>query len=856
MLTISLRNLWEHKLRTLLLGGAIVTGVGFVVASFVFTDSLKAGFTDLFSQAFEAIDIQVNPQVDEDDPLAALSFGLPTMDASIEDIIASIDGVEEIIPQVQGFMNLEPMEGDTPGGFGPPSIGFGWIDNQALFTISEGLPPRADNEIAIGAAVLEERDLVIGDTIRVGGTGALQDFTIVGVLQFGLTEGATMGPRFAAFTYAKAQELFEMEGLASAFGINVVEGADTDEIVDALNAVLPAEVEAVSSQSAAEAQAADLQEGISFFNTFLLVFAGISLVVGAFVVYNAFRVVVAQRTRELGLLRVLGSTRGALLRMVIVEAILIGLVASAAGVLVGIVVAIGIRALLELIGSGSLPATGLVVTLNAVLIGIVVGTVTATLSALLPAFRATRISPMAALRDQVEVRRARPWWLWAGLGITGLSTAAIFVAAAQAKGTAGAISGNSDPVSIAGAAAFGLFLGFFLLARVLARPVIGVLGRGMKALTGRLARENARRTPRRTATTAASLMIGLGLVATVAILSSSVEDTIIQAVEDSFTADVVIRPGGFNPLAGLSDEIHPKVLETDGVMSAARLNLSPALFPDGSPNLIVGIEPETVELAINFEDVEGRWEDVIGDGVAIQRIAADTDGLALGDPVEFEFASGAETFHVAVIFDLQGSVSDSQSYYVNYHRLREMDPTLQDNSIMVKVAPDADIDLVIEQLNVLLADYGGASASGIESIVAQVSGPIEALTGMVAGLLFMSVIVAVVGIVLTLYLAVHERTREIGLLRAIGMTRQQVSRTIRWESVFIALYGALLGLTIGVFLGWGLTVTIIGAGAALAIPWTWVIAGFVGSAVAGVIASIIPARQATKLDILAAIAYE
>ncbi len=856
MLKISFRNLWEHKLRTLLLGGAIVTGVAFVVASLVFTDSLQAGFTDLFSQAFETIDIQVNPQVDEDDPLAALSFGLPTMDAGLEDIIAAVDGVDTVIPQVQGFMTLEPAEGDMPGGFGPPSIGFGWVENQSLFTIPEGRPPQADNEIAIGASVLEERGLGLGDTIRVGGTGAFEDFTIVGVLQFGAAEGATMGPRFGSFTYEKAQALFEMEGLASAYGVNVSEGADIDAIVEELNRVLPDEVEAVSSQSAAEAQAADLQEGISFFNTFLLVFAGIALVVGAFVVYNAFRVVVAQRTRELGLLRVLGSTRGELLRMVIVEAIAIGLAASAVGVLVGVVLAIGVRALLEAIGSGSLPATGLVVSLNSVVTGIVVGTVTATLSALLPAFRATRISPMAALRDQVEVRRAKPWWLWAGIGITGLSAAAIVVAGAQAKGTAGAISGNSDPVTLAGFAAFGLFLGFFLLARILARPVIGLIGRPLKALTARLARENARRTPRRTATTAASLMIGLGLVATVAILSASVEDTIIQAVEDSFTADVIIQPGGFNPLAGLSDDIHPLVVATPGVASAARLNLMPAVFPDGSPNLLVGIEPETVELAIAFEDVEGEWGDVVGSGIAVQRIEADGADLAIGDTVELEFTSGVESFTVAVIFDLQGGVSDSQNYYVNYHRLRELDSTIPDYSLMVRVEPDADVEVVIEDLNVLLEDFGGATAAGIDSLIAQVQGPIQALTGMVAGLLFMSVLVAVVGIVLTLYLAVHERTREIGLLRAIGMTRQQVSRTIRWESVFIALFGALLGLTIGIFLGWGLTVTIIGDGAALTVPWVWVIAGFFGSAVAGVLASIIPAQQATKLDILAAIAYE
>ncbi len=856
MLRISFRNLWEHKLRSLLLGGAIVTGVAFVVGSLVFTDSLKAGFTDLFSRAFEAIDIQVNPAVDEDDPLAALSFGLPTMDADLAQIIEAVDGVAEVIPEVQGFMNLEPLEGELPGGFGPPSIGFGWLDNQDLFTIAEGEPPVSDTEVALGASVLEERGLAIGDTIRIGGTGAFQEFTVVGVLQFGSTAGATMGPRFGAFTFATAEALFDMDGLASAFGINVAEGADIDTVVEELNLALPDEVEAVSARSAAEAQAADLQEGIGFFNTFLLVFAGIALVVGAFVVYNAFRVVVAQRTRELGLLRVLGSTRGELLRMVIVEALLIGLAASATGVVVGIGVAVGVRALLELLGSGALPGTGLVVTAKAVLTGIVVGTVTATLSALLPAVRATRISPMAALRDQVEVRRAKPWWLWAGLGVTGASAAAVFVAIAQAKGTAGAISGNADPVTLAGGAALGLFLGFFLLARVLARPVIGVLGRGMRALTGTLARENARRTPRRTATTAASLMIGLGLVATVAILSSSVEDTIIEAVEDSFSADVVIRPSGFNPLAGLSDDIHPLVIDSPGVASAARLNLAPAVLPDGSPNLIIGIEPETVELAIAFEDVEGAWADVVGDGVAVQRIAADNEGLALGDTVEFEFASGVEDFTVTAIFDLQGNVSDSQSYYVNYHRIRELDPTTPDYSLMVRVDEGADVDLVVEDLNEILGDFAGVSASGIESIVAQVSGPLKALTGMVAGLLFMSVMVAVVGIVLTLYLAVHERTREIGLLRAIGMTRQQVARTIRWESVFIALFGAVLGLTIGIFLGWGLTVAIIGDGAALTIPWVWVIAGFLGSAVAGVIASIIPAHQATKLDILEAIAYE
>lgn len=855
MLTISFRNLWEHKLRSFLLGGAIVTGVAFVVASLVFTDSLKAGFTDLFSEALSSIDVQVNPRVDEDDPLASFMSGLPTMDASLAGVIADVDGVAEVIPQVQAFMNLEPFEGETTG-FGPPNIGFGWVDNQDFFRIEDGHPPRADGEVALSAVILETRGLDLGDTIRLAGTGALEEFEIVGVIGFGASEGATMGPRFGAFTFDKARQLFEMEDLVSAFGINLTEGADIAQVVEELNHVLPEEVEAVDAQSAAEAQAAEFQEGISFFNTFLLVFAGISLVVGAFVVYNAFRVVVAQRTRELGLLRVLGTTRAELLRMVILEAVIIGLVASAVGVVVGVGVAIGVRALLETFGNGSLPGGGLTITWQTVLTGILVGTVTATVSALLPAVRATRISPMAALRDQVEVRHARPWWVWAGIGVTGTSTTAILLAVGQARGTAGAIAGNADPVTLAGFAALGLFLGFFLLARVFARPVIGLLGRGVRSLTAQLARENARRTPRRTATTAASLMIGLGLVATVAILSASVEDTIIQAVEDSFSADILVSPGGFNPLGGIPDEVYPRVVETPGVGSTARLNIIPAVLPDGNPNFVVGIDPETVDLAINFEDVEGTWDEVTDDGLAVQRVVADKDGLELGDTVGLEFTTGTEEFRVVAIFDLQGGVSDSQSYYINYERIRQIDPAVPDYSVLVRVAPDAEIPAVIDSLNEMLSDYGGVTASGVDSLIAQVSGPLEALTGMVAGLLLMSVLVAVVGIVLTLYLAVHERTREIGLLRAIGMTRPQVTRTIRWESVFIAVYGAVLGLVIGIFLGWSLTVTVIGEGAALAIPWTWVVAGFFGSAVAGVLAAIIPARQATKLDILTAIAYE
>ncbi len=853
MLTISLRNLWEHKLRSFLLGGAIVTGVAFVAAAFVFTDSLRAGFTNVFTSAFAAVDIQVTPI--QPDDLNEFNFELPTISADVEDDLLTIDGVEAVSPQIQGFVILEPLDGELPA-FGPPTFGVAWEGGPSAFDVVEGRAPEGDLEVLLDGGTLEERELEIGDTIRVAAQGAFEEYEVVGEVGFTLGD-ISFGATFVGFEFSRAQELLGMDGEVSNFGVTVEPGVDVDLVNAEINRVLEGVGEAITSQSAAEQSAADLQEGLGFFNTFLLIFAGISLVTGSFVVYNAFRVVVAQRTRELGLLRVLGATRSELLRMVLSEAVIVGIVSSAIGVFFGIGAAAFIRWVIEFTGVGSLPDSGLVVEFDTLVIGLVVGTTTAALSALIPAFRATGITPMAALRDQVEVRRARRWWLWTGLTLTAASVAAVVVATFQARGTAGAVQGNIDPIQVAGIGALGLFIGLFLLARAFARPVIATLGRPLRQLTGVIARENARRTPRRTATTAASLMIGLGLVATVAILSTSVEDTILSAVEDAFTGDAIVQPTGFNVFSGFSTEVGDRVEALPEVDRVARLSYLPITDANGIPNVAVGIEPDTIDLAINFESLEGSWDDVVGDGLALQRVEAERTGLGIGDSITLEILGEMErTFTVRAIFDLGGSVNDSQSWYVNYETVREINDQSTDNGLVVAAAEGVDPDALVAAINEELQDFAGVTATNIAQLIEQIRQPLLALTGMVAGLLFLSVIVAVVGIVLTLYLAVNERTREIGLVRAIGMTRPQVRQMVRWEAILIALYGAVLGLTIGIFLGWGLTVTTIGEGSTLSIPWTWVTAGFFGSGIAGVLASLLPANQAAKLDVLKAISYE
>lgn len=848
---LALRNLWDHKLRSLLLGAAVIAGVSFVVASFVFTDSLAVGFSSIFEGATEGIDIVVSPPGGDGsgDP-----FDQPRLPAALAEEIRAVDGIQEVRPNIEGFITILSEDGESQSqGFGPPTFGLSWPESNAFLEIADGLAPDGAGQAVMDAGSATNLELDVGDTIDVVGSGPIQTFALSGVFTVGGSD-QPLGPTFVAFDFDVAAQLLGFDDEVSGFDISIEPGADLTEAVARVANVAGDRAEVVDARAQAEQEAADLQEGLGFFNTFLLVFAAISLVVGAFVVYNAFRVVVSQRSKELAMLRILGTTRRQLVVSVLAEAGVVGVIASILGVVAGVALAVFIRWLLGELGN-SFPDDGLVIGVRTVVVGLVVGIVTTLLSALIPSLRTASIAPMEALRDQPNLRPRRRWWDVVGIALLIASVIACVKAVSDAT-QGGAISGETGPITLAGIGALGCFVAVVVLSRSLVRPMIGVLGLPSRSTETTLARENSRRSPRRTATTATALTIGLGLVASVAVMAESVESTIINSLDEAFAADLVIQSSSFGGFGGFPPELSDVVSAVEGVEAVSPINAVNVDFGDGTSVLALGVVPESVGLAIAFEDVEGSLEDLRGDTIAIQRIESERLDVRLGDGLQMTASGEQVDLKVVAIFDLAGEVSDGQSYYLPYDRVAELQASPTDLQLSVSLADPAALDEGKAAVEAALTDYPTVDVLDEEDILGQIRGLLTALVGMVAGLLMMSLLVAVVGIVLTLYLAVIERTRETGLLRAVGMTRRQVRRMIRREAVLIAIFGTILGLSLGLFLGWVLAVSIVGEGVSFSIPWGWVVGALVASFVAGVVASIIPARHAARMDVLAAIAYE
>lgn len=351
-------------------------------------------------------------------------------------------------------------------------------------------------------------------------------------------------------------------------------------------------------------------------------------------------------------------------------------------------------------------------------------------------------------------------------------------------------------------------------------------------------------------------MIGLGLVVMVAILSASVQDQILAATEDSVAADVFLQPAGSDFFGKLPTGVLDIVKDLDGVETATGVNLKPATLPGDTNGFVLGIRPEGMDSFLKFEVIQGSLDEMVGDSIAVQQIEVEAQGFQLGDAIPITIDDEEYSFTLAVVFKLLGDTPDDQSYYLNEARLLEIDPDVGINTVAVVLDPEVGPEAGKATIKAALVDYPTVRITTLADLVEQIKTLLGSLVAMIGGLLFMSVVIALIGIVLTLYLAVIERTREIGLLRAIGMSQKQVRRTIRFEAVLIALFGAVLGIFLGVFLGWGLVRSIIGEGGNMTIPWLWLLAGFFGAGVAGVLAAIIPSYQASNMDVLEAIAYE
>lgn len=854
MLKVTLRGLRAHTVRLVATMLAVLLGVGFMVGTQVLGATLKQTFDEVFAEVYGEIDAVVRSSTE-----VSTVFGPQRVpiDAEVATELAALPQVAAAEGQIEGVLRMVGKDGEPLGNAntGPPTFGLNWLTEPELngWELVEGEAPTGPDQVVLDRGSATDGGFVVGDEITLDllATGP-QPFRVVGIATFGELDDYG-GAAAALFDTATAQSLLGEPGKVTFISVAATDGVDQQQLVTALGPVLPDGAEAITGDAFIDESADPFREFIDDFITFITIFGYIALGVGGFIIYNTFNVIIAQRTRELALLRAIGASSGQVLGSVVLEAAVVGLVASALGVGFGIVLASGLRALLSGLGL-SLPTTPLVIEPASFATPVLVAIVVTLVSAALPAWRAGRVPPIAALSD-VAIDRSSRSVVRLALGIAMLVLAALmFVWGFQLEGEAALLR-------IALSLAL-TFLASVAVGPLYARPLAGLLGAPLARLagiTGVLARENARRNPARTATTAASLTIAVGLVTVIAIAASSASASINAATEEAVVSDFTVSSDSFQ---GLSPTLATELdaLPEVAVATGLRFGIFQQIL--GRGDVLIGVDPDGLQQVFDLEVVAGDLTGMGPDGVAVTSEAAAEFGLAVGDPVPMTFvSSGGTFFQVAAIFKespvLQGVdfMVTQAGFDANYP------PTLQaDGQIFVNLADGVDPTEGRAALEAVVDRYPTAELQDLEELQASQTEQINQGVAFLYALLFLSVLIALIGVVNTLLLAVYERVRELGLLRAVGTARRQVSSAVLQESVIIALIGTALGLVIGVVFGWALVQALSSSGDDLqltfALPVSTMVAVVVGAIVSGVLAGVYPAWRAGRLDVLQAIATE
>lgn len=838
MFRTALNGLRANKLRFLLTAVSVVIGVAFVAGSFVFTDTINARFENLFTDVYAGVDASVRP-----DPEA---FGAedPYLDESLLAEVEQVEGVEVAAGGVAGFAQLIDADGVPIGGQGPPTLGFSWVEEPRLNLLriedENGRAPEVASEIAIDIATADANELSVGDRVEVQTIGGAETFTIVGLANFG-TEDNLAGATITAFELREAQRLFDMEGRLSNIDVVAAEGMTQDEIVDALAATTPERVEVVTGDQQTQEEIDEFTEGLGFLSTALLAFAGVAVFVGAFVIQNTFRITVAQRVRELALLRAVGATAAQVTRMVLIEAAVLAVFASGIGVLVGIGVAELIKQGMELVGIG-VPDGPLTVMPRTVVIAMSVGVLVTLVSALIPARRAAAIPPVAAM-SEVAARTTRK----------SLRTRAIAGSSLALLGAALMLGGllleNGASLALASAGAVGLFLGMSTLAPLLAGPVARLLSAPLRGITGKLARENTIRQPRRTASTASALMIGVALVAFVSIFAASLKASVGDSIGGAFPADLSLTSA--NVTVGVSLAAVTELGDVDEVATVSAVHAGTFRVADQEVD-VAGVDPATIAEVYDMEPSTDPA--ALADGMMVAGSALAENGWEVGDTVTVEYAAtGAAATEIVGTFEDQNFAG----YLISEEAFIE---NIDDDQIMMALVGLADgvtLDDGKEAVETALGGFPTLTVGTKADFIADAEAQVDQMVALFSGLLGLALVIALLGIANTLALSIVERTREIGLLRAVGMGRRQVRSMIRREAIVIALFGALLGVLIGSAVGYGVISSLADDGlGTFLLPGSQLVVWLVAAAGAGVLASVGPARKAARLDVLIAISHQ
>lgn len=846
---VTLKGLLAHRVRLVLTTLAVVLGVAFVTGTYVLTDTMSRVFDDLVRGGTASLDVIVRaepPQgVNAMENLDAAPLPLP--ERLVEDLLA-VDGVSRAEGVVEGFAMIVRPDGEPIVPMGPPTLGVSWSGQAGREIRDGGRPPAAPTEVVIDGTTADRNGLTPGDRVTIVFSEVPpREFVVVGT---STVEGGEnlAGATLAEFEPATAQEVLGLQGMFTTINVWGQDDADLAALAQRIDGVLPRGLEAVTAEAWAGEMMQDIEQALGFITVMFGVFAGIALLVGAFIIANTFSITVLQRTREFALLRALGASRRQVVSSVVGEAVVVGLLASVLGVISGLGLAVALNALLRGFGL-EMPSGRLVLAPRTILIAFTLGLTVTVVSSLLPARRAAGVHPLAAMRA-VALRAYRPSRrrVAAGVVIAVAATTLVLWAAVGQPDAAGAMVGAGAVLALVALAATG---------PVLTRPVVRLFG-GSGArfgAIGHLARSNTLRTPRRTWTTAAALTIGLALVSGVAVIAASMKASVAAAMDDTMRADAIVTASTAMTGGTVPPVLARQLAELPEVGAVSPFRASSGQI-DGRSATVLAVDPSHWEAVSVTRFAEGS----IGEIAPGRTVAVDTDlardgGYRVGDLVPATFPRAGQTeLRITAVFEPDELVS---GWLVSTTTQELLFTRPKDAAVLLKGADGVTATAVLAAVDEVVAAYPAVLVQDQAAYRDSVAGQVDQLLALITALLGMALLIALLGIMNTLALSIHERTHEIGLLRAVGMTRRQTRRMIRWEAVTVALLGAVIGLVLGTVFGWATTRALADDGLEVFVfPPGQLGAAVLLAALAGVVAAILPARRAARLDVLRAVTVE
>ncbi len=843
MLRVSLRNVLANKLRLVLTIVAVTVGVAFVSGTFVLSDTMGKAFDQLYGGLTAGTDVIVRAEPPYATSVVAGEQPRP-LDQNLVAQVARVPGVAVAQGAVTGFALILDKQGTPIQPGGAPTLGASVGGDEQLAgaqTFRTGRAPAGPHEVALDAGSAAKAGYRVGDTVGVLLQDGRATFTVVGILGFGNTDSLA-GATLAGFDLPTAQRLLGKVGKVDEIDVRADDGVRAEALRGNIAAALPAGVRALTGRQVADEGTAAIRKGTAVFSQVLLVFAAVSVLVGSFVIWNTFSVLVAQRRREVALLRAIGATRRQVLTGIVLEAGLIGLVSAGVGLLAGVGLAVGIRGLLKVIGI-EVPATSAAIETRTIVAALLVGVLVTIVAALIPAWAASRVGPIEALRDAVptaaDIGKARrtAGWILLGAGLAGLVACA-------------AVGGQPALTCVA---TLTVFAGLVTAGPSLARGMARLADHGRRGGGWRMAARNIARSPRRAAATALALTIGLTVVCAVAVTASSVKASVADSISGGNRSDFILEPAGTG--IGISPAVADLVRRRDDVGTVVELRHTGAQVR-GASTTAIGMDTADVDRVGDLGVRNGNVADFRPGTMLLTVEAARTLGVTVGDPVRITFPeSGVRALTVAATFENDALIGSP--YVVSLQDFADNVTSRLDVAILLTTRSGAGNAATENSLKQALADYPNVTVNNPAELTQRAQTSVDQLLGLVTALLLLAVVVAILGIVNTLVLSVVERTRELGLLRAVGATRGQVRTLVRRESVLMSLLGALTGVAFGTIAGIALSRALVDQGIpGLAVPTGMLTIYLLAAALVGVLAAVGPARRASRVDLLRAVTTE